>query len=31
MYERFRELVEAMYDRSEEELLARQAGSLLQH
>jgi len=31
MYERFRELVESMYDRSEEELLAKQAGTVLQH
>jgi long-chain acyl-CoA synthetase len=31
MYERFRELVESMYDRSEEELLAKEAGSVLQH
>jgi long-chain acyl-CoA synthetase len=31
MYERFRELVESMYDRSEEELLAKEAGTVLQH
>ena len=31
MYERFRELVESMYDRGEEELLAREAGTVLQH
>jgi long-chain acyl-CoA synthetase len=31
MYERFRELVDSMYDRSEEELLAKQAGTVLQH
>ncbi|HEY3076988.1 MAG TPA: AMP-binding protein [Burkholderiales bacterium] len=31
MYERFKDLVESMYDRSEEELLARQTGTLLQH
>jgi len=30
MYERYRELVDSMYDRSEEELLAREAGSVLQ-
>lgn len=30
MYERYRELVDSMYDRSEEELLARQAGGVLQ-
>jgi long-chain acyl-CoA synthetase len=30
MYERFRDLVESMYDRSEEELLAREAGTILQ-
>ena len=30
MYERFRELVESMYDRSEEEPLAREAGTVLQ-
>jgi long-chain acyl-CoA synthetase len=31
MYERFRDLVESMYDRAEEELLAREAGTVLQH
>jgi long-chain acyl-CoA synthetase len=31
MYERFRELVDGMYDRSEEELLAKEAGTVLQH
>jgi long-chain acyl-CoA synthetase len=31
MYERFRELVDSMYDRSEEELLAKEAGTVLQH
>jgi long-chain acyl-CoA synthetase len=31
MYERFRDLVESMYDRTEEELLAREAGTVLQH
>ena len=31
MYERFRDLVDSMYDRSEEELLAREAGTVLQH
>jgi long-chain acyl-CoA synthetase len=31
MYERFKELVESMYDRREEELLAKEAGTLLQH
>jgi long-chain acyl-CoA synthetase len=31
MYERFRELVESMYDRREEELLAKEAGTVLQH
>ena len=30
MYERFRELVESMYDRTEEELLAKEAGTALQ-
>jgi long-chain acyl-CoA synthetase len=30
MYERFKELVESMYDRREDELLAKQAGTLLQ-
>jgi long-chain acyl-CoA synthetase len=30
MYERYRELVDSMYDRSEEELLAREAGGVLQ-
>jgi long-chain acyl-CoA synthetase len=30
MYERFKELVESMYDQREEELLAREAGSVLQ-
>jgi long-chain acyl-CoA synthetase len=31
MYERFRDLVESMYDRTEEELLAKEAGTVLQH
>ena len=31
MYERFKDLVDSMYDRSEEELLAREAGTVLQH
>jgi long-chain acyl-CoA synthetase len=31
LYERYRELVEAMYDRSEAELLARETGTILQH
>jgi long-chain acyl-CoA synthetase len=31
LYERFRDLVESMYDTTEEDLLAREAGSLLQH
>src|SRR5919198_4508213 len=31
MYERYRELVDAMYDRSEDELLAKEAGTVLQH
>jgi long-chain acyl-CoA synthetase len=30
MYERFRDLVESMYDRTEDELLAREAGTVLQ-
>ena len=30
MYERFRELVDSMYDRSEDELLAKEAGTALQ-
>ena len=30
MYARFRDLVESMYDRTEEELLAREAGDVLQ-
>jgi long-chain acyl-CoA synthetase len=30
MYERYRELVESMYDRGEDELLAREAGGVLQ-
>jgi long-chain acyl-CoA synthetase len=31
MYERFRDLVDSMYDRTEEELLAKEAGTVLQH
>lgn len=31
MYERFRELVDSMYDRSEDELLAKEVGTVLQH
>ena len=31
MYERFKDLVESMYDRREEELVAKEAGSVLQH
>jgi long-chain acyl-CoA synthetase len=31
LYERFKDLVESMYDRTEEELVAREAGSVLQH
>ena len=31
MYDRFRDLIESMYDRTEEDLLAREAGTVLQH
>ena len=31
MYERFRELVDSMYDRSEEELLAKETGTIFEH
>ncbi len=31
LYERFRDLVESMYDRTEEELLAKEAGTVLHH